>query len=188
MLRAGPIHIAVIHAAPQCTFHHEELHLAQPFSGIVGLQSFRTVCLATASALKTFSSASDADLKVTHVVGVRDGGAPIVLRSFSTDSSSGKQLRNGIFASSSPDERGRSASPRTCHTSQPILAPGPGTSESLVTPLRHIARTPTLKWHGSSCLVHVPTVTSDPSSLHRGMSRMHMQASAEGCVEHVESH
>ena len=35
MLRAGPIHIAVIDAAPQCTFHHDELHLAQPFSGIV---------------------------------------------------------------------------------------------------------------------------------------------------------
>ena len=35
MLRAGPIHIAVIDAVPQCTFHHDELHLAQPFSGIV---------------------------------------------------------------------------------------------------------------------------------------------------------
>ena len=35
MLRAGPIHIAVIDAAPLYTFHHDELHLAQPLSGIV---------------------------------------------------------------------------------------------------------------------------------------------------------
>ena len=35
MLRAGPIHICVIDAAPLYTFHHDELHLAQPLSGIV---------------------------------------------------------------------------------------------------------------------------------------------------------
>ena len=35
MLRAGPIHIAVIDAAPLYTFQHDELHLAQPVSGIV---------------------------------------------------------------------------------------------------------------------------------------------------------
>ena len=35
MLRAGPIHIAVIDAAPLYTFQRGELHLAQPVSGIV---------------------------------------------------------------------------------------------------------------------------------------------------------